>query len=241
MFSLQMLNIMKGMKESESGRDKGEGEVSLRPSNLSTMLSSQPRSRSPSADLHHAANNSGNKRHSESSLSPRSPRPHHRDLEEDIVADSSGGGPPSAPRGRHSSGGSVEAAELRAQFLNDLRRLGAGANIPTQSSAAGNGEHQAASSTTHSPPPLTGIPHGPRTPTESGSGSGSLQTSPTKSADDNLPPRKRKVSQEHHQPQRSPYNGILDKEAVERGGGGSESGAKVPGDEPSPSVQDVRN
>ena len=130
-----MFNIMKGMKESESGRDRGEGEVSLRPINLSTMLGSHHR-RSPSADHNqHAANN---KRHSESSLSPRSPRPLHRDLEDDIVADSSGGaGPPpghhlggggGGSRMRHTSGGSVPGidaqAELREKFLDDLRKIG---------------------------------------------------------------------------------------------------------------------
>ncbi len=236
------------MKESESGRDKGEGEVSLRPINLSTMLGSHHRGRSPpsSAADQHAANN---KRHSESSLSPRSPRPHHRDLEDDIVADSSGG-----RGGRHPSGdgGGLDAAsELREQFLNDLRRIGAHAqaaaagatsNIPTQSSSAGNGEHQAASSTTTSPPPLQPRARTPNSGGESGSGSGSLQTSPTKSADDSLPPRKRKVSQEHHhaaasKSQRSPFNGIHEAAAGEAGGekdrGSSEENSK---DEPTTSV-----
>ena len=119
---------------------------------------------------------------------------------------------------RHPSG------DIRAQFMADLRRLGG--NIPTQSSegrtvgdADGSSDHQTATSTTVSPPPLSKHSHPPPqfpSPTA---------TSPTKrsvSCEDNLPPRKRKVSQEHHltqmnqdtilnmNGQRSPhkYNGI---------------------------------
>jgi hypothetical protein len=174
----QMLNIMKGIKHPEcEGGKLVDSEISLRPMNLSTMLSS------------HSLGE--RKRKGDSSLSPRSPRPHHRDLDDDIVDSSGAGG-----RGRHSSGGSNEAAaaaDIRTQFLADLRRLGS--NIPTQSTSAGNGEHQPASSTTHSPTP----PPPTHPPT-------------IKREEENLPPRKRKVSQEHHhhpsQDDRNPYNGI---------------------------------
>lgn len=105
--------------------------------------------------------------------------------------------------------------------MADLRRLGG--NIPTQSSEVrsvgdvdGGSDHQAATSTTVSPPPLSKHSHPPpQFPSPSA-------TSPTKrsvSCEENLPPRKRKVSQEHHltqdtiisiNGQRSPhkYNGI---------------------------------
>ena len=127
------------------------------------------------------------KRSSEHSLSPRSPvmRPgqHQRDLDDDIV-DSS------VDRDRRSSGDPNDreptVQDLKSQFLADLRRLG---NIPTQSSTTtpGQSDHQPApSSTTHSPP--------------------IIPTTPTKMEEENLPPRKRKVSQEHQQ--KSPYNGL---------------------------------
>lgn len=216
--TLQMLNIMKEMKESErSGGINmnvkgGESEISLRPMNLSTMLSNASR------DL------SIHKRHSDSSLSPRSPAggPHNneRDLDDDNssrhhaaaddrddMVDSSG------VRPRHSSGGSNDGAssvDIRAQFMADLRRLGR--NIPTQStSSTGNGDLQATSTTT-SPPP-----HLPPPPKE-----------------ESLPPRKRKVSQEHHrqQQQQQEYNGIHDEAPPNTdtlGGGG-------PGSPPAPPV-----
>ena len=98
---------------------------------------------------------------------------------------------------RHPSG---DTHLVRAQFMADLRRLGG--NIPTQSiegrtvgDADGSSDHQTATSTTVSPPPLSKNSHPPPnfpSPTA---------TSPSKrsvSCEDNLPPRKRKVSQEHH-------------------------------------------
>ena len=129
---------------------------------------------------------------------------------------------------RHPSG------DIRAQFMADLRRLGG--NIPTQSREArsvgdvdGGPDHQTATSTTISPPPLSKHSHPPpRFPSPSA-------TSPSKrsiSCEESLPPRKRKVSQEHHlaqmsqdtiisiNGQRSPhkYNGI---HPNERDSGGS--------------------
>ena len=216
-----MLNIMKGIQPDHGGVSKGPGEseISLTPMNLSTMLSShsgsnklQPRPLPPGTD---------------NSLSPRSPRPHQRDLEDDIVDSTDprdqmqpagSGGISMGHRARHSSGGSVgdpprrgnahpthrelNEADIKSQFLADLRRLGG--NIPNPN----NGDmhhHQlaTASSTTNSPPAPA-----PATPTDENS----------------LPPRKRKVSHEgaaHVTPTkqpimaahiaqapRSPYNGI---------------------------------
>ena len=110
--------------------------------------------------------------------------------------DSSGG----ISRGeRHLSG------DIRAQFMADLRRLGG--NIPTQSTeirsvgeADARSDHQAATSTTISPPPLSKISHPPR---EFPSPTGTSPSKRTASSEDNLPPRKRKVSQEHHMAQLS--------------------------------------
>ena len=147
------------------------------------------------------------------------------DLDRDRNHDGRRPGPDSSEglrRGeRHPSG---DTHLVRAQFMADLRRLGG--NIPTQSSdgrsvgdADGSSDHQTATSTTVSPPPLSKNSHPPPnfpSPTA---------TSPSKrsvSCEDNLPPRKRKVSQEHHltqltqdtvitiNGQRSPhkYNGI---------------------------------
>jgi len=76
---------------------------------------------------------------------------------------------------RHSSG------DIRAQFMADLRRLGG--NIPHYRSERGSGD-EPASSTTVSPPP-----HGMRLPPPP-----MIQLP---SGEDSLPPRKRKVSQEH--------------------------------------------
>ena len=154
--------------------------------------------------------------HSKISLAER------EDIDRDRGRDGRRPGPDSSEgisRGdRHSSG------DIHAQFMADLRRLGG--NIPTQSSegrkvgdAVGSSDHQTATSTTVSPPPLSKPSHPPPqfpSPTAN---------SPTKrsvSCEDNLPPRKRKVSQEHHltqmsqdtiinmNGQRSPhkYNGI---------------------------------
>ena len=107
--------------------------------------------------------------------------------------------------------------------MADLRRLGG--NVPTQRTenrtvgdADRSSDHQTATSTTVSPPPLSKHAHPtPQFPSPTA-------TSPSKriSCEDNLPPRKRKVSQEHHltqmsqdtiiniNGQRSPhkYNGI---------------------------------
>lgn len=178
---------MKEMKENErSGK-------SDHPINLSTMLSSVD---------HHL------KRHSDSSLSPRSPQGHyggHDDDDEDIDdmddeerddgVDSS-----VVRRSRHSSG------DIRAQFMADLRRLGG--NIPRYNNhhsgggGGGGSGDEPASSTTVSPPPMR-LPHPPP-----------LLQLPT--SEDSLPPRKRKVSQEHHDhaSSSSPYNGTTN------GGGG---------------------
>ena len=118
------------------------------------------------------------KRQSDSSLSPRSPRGHFGggddddddidEMEEDDGVDSS-----VAHRKRHSSG------DIRAQFMADLRRLGG--NIPPY----GNNGDEPASSTTASPPLTSRLPNPPP-----------LLQLP--SSEDSLPPRKRKVSQEHH-------------------------------------------
>lgn len=216
-----MLNIMKGIQPDHGGVSKGPGdsEISLTPMNLSTMLSShsgsnklQPRPLPPGTD---------------NSLSPRSPRPHQRDLEDDIVDSTDprdrmqpagSGGISGGHRARHSSGGSVgelrgrnahpthrelNEADIKSQFLADLRRLGG--NIPNPGNNGDLHHHQlaTASSTTNSPPAPA-----PATPTDENS----------------LPPRKRKVSHEgatHVTPTkqpimaahiaqapRSPYNGI---------------------------------
>ena len=195
----QMIDFMKSRAEHYGNGNKSEGpnsEVSLTPMNLTTMLSNANKA----------------KRSSEQSLSPRSPvslaggqgvlHPHHRpgqhtrDLDDDIAADSSADN----IRGRARSPAGVDmepptavtVQDLKSQFLADLRRL-QGSNIPTQSSNAGQGDHlPAPSSTTHSPPA------GPITP--------------TKMEEENLPPRKRKVSQEH---QKSPYNGLHEAAAAQ--------------------------
>ena len=194
----QMIDFMKSRAEHYGNGNKSEAnsEVSLTPMNLTTMLSNANKA----------------KRSSEQSLSPRSPvslaggqgvlHPHHRpgqhtrDLDDDIAADSSADN----IRGRARSPAGVDmepptavtVQDLKSQFLADLRRL-QGSNIPTQSSNAGQGDHlPAPSSTTHSPPA------GPITP--------------TKMEEENLPPRKRKVSQEH---QKSPYNGLHEAAAAQ--------------------------
>ena len=174
--TLQMLNIMERMKESERS-GKGESEITLTPMNLTTMLSNAG-SRELSRDH---PGNGGRRGHSDSSMSPNG----GDDIEdEDVVeeedhrreAESSTSS--SAGRERHPS------ADIRAQFMADLRRLGG--NIPTQSGA---GDEQAASSTTHSPP------HLPQTSQISPPAAASAASG--RPNEDNLPPRKRKVSQEH--------------------------------------------
>lgn len=166
--STYMLNIMKGIREPDHSKD---GEISLTALNLSTMLPSSAKN----------------------SLSPRSPRSshppssQHRDLEIDDTVDSTG-------RHRHSSGsaGADNDADIKSQFLADLRRLGS--HIPTGN---GNSNSSEPVSTTHSPPAA---------PASSGSGPPST---PTKMEDGDLPPRKRKVSQEHVKDRESPYNGVV--------------------------------
>ena len=173
---------MKGIREPDHGKD---GEISLTALNLSTMLPSSAKN----------------------SLSPRSPRPgglHHppsqRDLDIDDTVDSSG-------RGRHSSGenGSGPAsneADLKSQFLADLRRLGS--HIPP---TQGNGNNSSEPvSTTHSPPAVSGSSVNPAGAPVNSAG---MPVTPTKMEDGDLPPRKRKVSQEHVKDQGSPYNGVV--------------------------------
>lgn len=136
---------------------------------------------------------SHSKRQRERSLSPVA---HQRDLDDDIVdsTDSHRSNPGEqrhgGNNGRHSP---ASPEDIKSRYLDDLRRrASSGSNIPTSKEAAAD----IASSTTHSPPTSA-----PATPTD----------------DNNLPPRKRKVSQEHvdrsaqHSDQpnnRSPYNGI---------------------------------
>jgi len=110
-------------------------------------------------------------------------------------------------RPRHSSGEghhdvrTHNEADIKSQFLADLRRLGG--NIPNNGDHARDShahsshahQHATASSTTNSPPaPAQSV----ATPTEN---------------ENNLPPRKRKVSHEQAQPPRSPYNGIHESES----------------------------
>jgi len=113
-------------------------------------------------------------------------------------------------RARHSSGGSIgiadrshNEADIKSQFLADLRRLGR--NIPNNGDSNSHAhsslahQHATASSTTNSPPaPAQSAP----------------ATTPTD--ENNLPPRKRKVSQEIHVNPRSPYNGIHESESVKK-------------------------
>ena len=213
-----MLNIMKGIQPDHGGIGKvptGDSEISLTPMNLSTMLSShsgnnklQPRPLPPGTD---------------NSLSPRSPRPHQRDLEDsDTLVDSTdprdrmqpvpGSDRGGRPRSRHSSGNgdhrpaggiphrAENEADIKSQFLADLRRLGR--NIPNNGDLH---QHATASSTTNSPPAPAPAPM-PATPTD----------------ENNLPPRKRKVSQETAAlvttpiaaTPRSPYNGIHDSDSA---------------------------
>lgn len=193
--STYMLNIMKGMQPdhgSKSGSNGGvsgvdSNEISLTPMNLSKMLSSHAK--------HHQLGHAPDV----ASLSPHSPRPHQRDLDDDMVDSTEPGH--RGHRGRHSSGDEPSSSDIKSQLLADLRRLGG--NLPSAPSSsavvqAENPHVTSASSTTHSPPS-------------------------TASDENNLPPRKRKVSQEHvtrisdHsdniQPRAaSPYNGIHDQQ-----------------------------
>ena len=196
---------MKEMKEAErNSKSEHHGHHHSGPINLSTMLSG--------VDRHI-------KRHSDSSLSPRSPERHYvgpddddediDDMEDDDRDDNVDSSV--ARRSRHSSG------DIRAQFMADLRRLGG--NIPHYSShrSGGSGD-EPASSTTVSPPPS----HGIRLPLPPPL----LQLPPS---EDSLPPRKRKVSQEHHSrstddpmaaSSSSPYNNGI---GAPNGGNGNES------------------
>ena len=203
-----MLDFMK-MRAEHHG--KGEaGEVSLTPMNLTTMLSNA---------------NSATKRSWEQSLSPHSPVSgrsgglHHssRDLDNEHVDSSN-----NRSRNRRSSGdreiGDRDSVhhphqpmmkDLQSQFFAYLKRLGASSNIPTQSTNSQQDTQAATpSSTTHSPPL-----NAPGTP--------------SKMEEENLPPRKRKVSQEH---QKSPYNGLHE---VERPPAGSNGPTSAPPQPPS--------
>merc|ERR1711953_1409094 len=211
--STYMLNIMKGIQPDHGGIGKGPGdsEISLTPMNLSTMLSS------------HSGNGSNKLSRplppgTENSLSPRSPRPHQRDLDQDsdtlvnstdprdrMQPAGSSEGRGEERRARHSSGErSHNEADIKSQFLADLRRLGG--NIPNNGDSSSHAhsshahQHATASSTTNSPP--APAQSAPATPTD----------------ENNLPPRKRKVSQEHvtNPPPRSPYNGIHESESVKK-------------------------
>ena len=146
--------------------------------NLSSMLSN-----ARSRDLSKLA--------SDSSLSPHSPNDHDRDEdmergEHDIVDEDerdderrAGAADSSAGRDeRHLSD------EVRAQVFADLRRFRSG--------------EQQATSTTTSPPPATTKMSPPA--------AGSSTSTRSISCEDNLPPRKRKVSQEHHM--EASYNGV---------------------------------
>ncbi|TRY73237.1 hypothetical protein TCAL_02562 [Tigriopus californicus] len=222
--SMQMLSIMEKMKESER---RGDSEISLMPMNLSTMLGS-----AGSRDLRLATSLASAQHHSQSdreggapggnghsrggrgemSESSLSPGGDDVDIDEegddDIVESSSG----NRGRDRHSS------SDIRAQFMADLRRLGGNVNSSEANrsgsvdrhSSHGNrsGAHpqeEAASSTTHSPPP----------PASSSGGEGHSPVSKallpsSRSSEDNLPPRKRKVSQEQH----ANFNGGLHEDEV---------------------------
>lgn len=197
-FSIQMLNLMKEMKDSNK---------SDLPINLSTMLSG-------------VSSRDHNKRHSESSLSPRSPRGHYvgpededediDDIDDDDQDREDGVDSSVRRRSRHSSG------EIRAQFMADLKRLGG--HIPYRAGSRGGSGDEPASSTTVSPPPTnTRLPVPPP-----------LLHVP---GEDSLPPRKRKVSQEHQLQQTpddltcssTPYNGIHGNRNATNGGKGNES------------------
>ena len=176
-----MLNIMKGIQPDGGGvkvPGAGDSEISLTPMNLSTMLSSHS---TGSSKLPRPLGG-GPPPGTDNSLSPRSPRPHQRDLEDsDTLVDSTDprdrmqpgtGSSHGLERGsdrdrrhRHSSGGSghgdglrdrshhevlTSSADIKSQFLADLRRLGGG-NIPNNGDLH-TAHAQAASSTTHSPP-----------------------------------------------------------------------------------------
>merc|ERR1712083_781179 len=242
--STYMLNIMKGIQPDHGGVGKGPGdsEISLTPMNLSTMLSSHSGGNKLSRPLPPGTENS---------LSPRSPRPHQRDLDQDsdTLVDSTdprdrmqpagsseprGGQRDPERRARHSSGEGLDMprshsneADIKSQFLADLRRLGG--NIPGSNgdshahSSHAQHQHATASSTTNSPP----------APAQS------AQPAGTPTDENNLPPRKRKVSQEHVNttaaPPRSPYNGIHESESVKK-----ESPPSDPENNPPASV-DCRN
>ena len=199
-----MLNFMEKINKESERSGKGDSEISLTPMNLSTMLSNS-RSRDfpgggPDAHrmLMHSAGGPGG-RLSDSSMSPGEDVDidDEEGLEEEEIEERRRAEESSTSRERHAS------ADIRAQFMADLRRLGG--NIPTQSGA---GDEQAATSTTSSPPPA---PPPLMAPPIS-----SLRSS--QSEDNNLPPRKRKVSQEHRmaaaaahaQDDKPPsYNGLI--------------------------------
>lgn len=148
--------------------------------NLSSMLAAHARQNSregpglPPADLHRPGK-------SDSSLSPHSPADHDREEdmsreEEETHALRSSEGPHADSSGRDER---HLSEEVRAQVFADLRRFSSRAAVAAAASAA-----EPATSTTTSPP----------LPAESERATAER----ARSLEDSLPPRKRKVSQEHH-------------------------------------------
>ena len=186
----QMLNIMERMKENER---KGEGgpstsmasEISLTPMNLSTMLSRTPAGAKAGPDLASLVPIGGGGNANRQSRSSREGSVSPKDMTEEDDDEAVEG--PAAAAARAAA--AAAAADIRAQFMADLRRLGG--NIPVAAAAAATssedgekGEKQV--TTTSSDPPRPSSP-----PSASSSSS-------TTRDEESLPPRKRKVSQEHH-------------------------------------------
>jgi hypothetical protein len=258
--TLQMLNIMERMKENERNKANAVGsglpsEISLTPMNLSTMLSRGsradlatlvPLSAASSSSDHrpapgtgfHAPNNM-----SESSMSPNGGDDIDMDDEEENNAShvSEVEERMAAARERHPS------ADIRAQFMADLRRLGG--NLPPPQMP-----HMP-----HMPPPTTSLSLSKSSPPRSTSSpppSISSSSSTTK-GDESLPPRKRNVSLDpHKQSPTEKFNGSQDKQEEPTSSSCSNSAAsspekavvstegKKPGDaigEDSNSLQDCRN
>ena len=135
---------------------------------------------------------------SDSSLSPHSPAEHDRDedLREAEMEEERGGGVREREHGHADSSGRDErhlSEEVRAQVFADLRRFssravaaaaGIGGGATLTPAAPVNSEP--ATSTTTSPPLPPHVSAIPQPPERA------------RSLEDSLPPRKRKVSQEHH-------------------------------------------
>lgn len=225
----QMLNIMEKMKENDRSGKGDSSEISLMPMNLSTMLNNT-RSRDSSisglslSSIHQQLGHPGllghhpgglgsapggdrrqqlhQQQHSDSSMSPNGGDA-EMDEEEGVDVEDEGGSS-TKDRARNPS------AEIRAQFMADLRRLGG--NIPT-SSSGGGGAPDHPDSSVGSPPP----------PSSSATTATPTKLPPTPSEDTSLPPRKRKVSQEHHNLSSSSettekYNGIHEKSSTPTNG-----------------------